>query len=149
MIILGHHCVAILLAKMLIWAPFSQLMCTFSFCISPCLQTPTPTVVSAALFLWLNGWWCHIWCAVLLNDNMDLHMSSLGTIVPEGPWCVFYATGHQIYVGLTCNVFFTGTLIWYHMTNTTHTHAHTQHTLNNSLISKIYFPQCLLKNHSL
>ena len=34
MIILGHHCVAILLAKILIWAPFSQSMCTFSFCIN-------------------------------------------------------------------------------------------------------------------
>ena len=28
-IILGHHCVAILFAKMLILAPFSQSMCTF------------------------------------------------------------------------------------------------------------------------
>ena len=36
MIILGHHCVAILLALMLIWAPFSQSMCTFSFCINLC-----------------------------------------------------------------------------------------------------------------
>ena len=35
MIILGHHYVTILLAKMLIWAPFSQLMCTFYFCINP------------------------------------------------------------------------------------------------------------------
>ena len=24
-------------------------------------------------------------------------MSSLGSLVPEGPWCVFYATRHQIY----------------------------------------------------
>ena len=130
MIILGHHCVAVLLAKMLIWAPFSQLMCTFSFCISPCPQTPTPTVVSVALFLWLNGWWCHIWCAVLLNDNMDLNMSSLGTIVLEGPWCVFYATRHQIYLGLTRNVVF----YWYsdlisHDTHDTHMHAHTHSTL--------------------
>ena len=36
-IILGHHCVAILLAKMLIWGPFWQSMCTFSSCINPCL----------------------------------------------------------------------------------------------------------------
>ena len=34
MIILGHHCVAILLAKMPIWAPFSQSMCTSSFYIN-------------------------------------------------------------------------------------------------------------------
>ena len=31
MIILGHHCVVIWLAKMLIWAFFSQSRCTFSF----------------------------------------------------------------------------------------------------------------------
>ena len=37
MIILGYHYVTILLAKMLIWATFSQLMCTFNFCINPCL----------------------------------------------------------------------------------------------------------------
>ena len=35
MIVLGHHCVAILLANMLIWAPFAQSMSTFSFCINP------------------------------------------------------------------------------------------------------------------
>ena len=35
MIILGYYCVAILLAKMLTWATFSQSMCTFSFCINP------------------------------------------------------------------------------------------------------------------
>ena len=35
-IILSYYCVAILLAKMVLWAPFSQLMCTFSFCIKPC-----------------------------------------------------------------------------------------------------------------
>ena len=35
MIILGHHYVMILLTKMLIWAPFSQLICTFYYCINP------------------------------------------------------------------------------------------------------------------
>ena len=52
------------------------------------LQTPTPTVLSVVLFLWQNGWSHHIWCAILLNDNMDLHMFSLGTLVPEGSWYV-------------------------------------------------------------
>ena len=33
MIILGHHFAAILFAKILIWAPVSQSMCAFSFCI--------------------------------------------------------------------------------------------------------------------
>ena len=28
----------------------------------------------------LTEWWsCHIWCAILLNDNMDLNMLGLGT----------------------------------------------------------------------
>ena len=36
--------------------------------------------LSCYLFLWLNGWSHHIWCVILLNDIMDLHMSSLGTL---------------------------------------------------------------------
>ena len=36
MIILGYHCVAILLAKMLIWAHFSHSMCTFSVLTPAC-----------------------------------------------------------------------------------------------------------------
>ena len=32
---MGHHFFAILLANILIWAPFSQLMCAFSFSINP------------------------------------------------------------------------------------------------------------------
>ena len=93
--------------------------------------TLTLTVLSVVPFLWLNGWSLHIWCAILLNDNMDLHMSGLGTLVPEGPWCVFYATRHQVYWGLTHNVIF----YWYshlisHKHTHTHTHTHTQiHTI--------------------
>ena len=78
-----------------------------------------PTVLSVVLFLWLIKRSCHIWCAVLLNDNMDLHMSSLGTLVPEGPWCVFYATRRQVYWGLTHNVVF----YWY-SDLISHTHKH-------------------------
>ena len=78
------------------------------------------TVLSVVLFLWQNEWSRHTWCAILLNDNMDLHMSSLGTLVPEGPWCVFYVTRRQVYWGLTHNVVFTGTLIWYHTNTQTH-----------------------------
>ena len=36
LIMLGHHCVAILSAKMLIWAPFSHLLRASSFYINPC-----------------------------------------------------------------------------------------------------------------
>ena len=64
-------------------------------------QTPTPIVFSVALFIWLNEWSGHIWCAILCNDKMDLHMSSLHTLVPKGHWCVFYATRCQVFWGLT------------------------------------------------
>ena len=59
--------------------------------------SPTLTVLSIVLFFWLNGWSRHIWCAILLYDNMHLHQSSLGTLVPEGPWCAFYATKRQVW----------------------------------------------------
>ena len=42
------------------------------------------------------------------------------SILPEGLWCVFYAARHQVYWGLTHNVVFTGTLIWYHTNTQTH-----------------------------
>ena len=47
----------------------------------PSLLPPTPnsTSYSVVLFLWLNGWSRHIWSAILLNDIMDVHMSSLKT----------------------------------------------------------------------
>ena len=81
----------------------------------------TRTVLFVDQFLCLNGWSCHILCAILLNGNMDLHMSNLGTLVPERPWCVFYAR-RQVYWGLT-HVFFTGTLIGYHIHTNTETHT--------------------------
>ena len=101
------------------------------YCLSPLIasnppllspSTSTPATLSVVLFFWLNGWSRHIWCSILLNDVMDLHMSSLSILVPEGHWCMFYATRRQVYWGLTHNVVFAGTLIWYH------THTNTQHT---------------------
>ena len=68
--------------------------------------TPSPTFLSVVLFLWLNGWSHHIWYAILLNDDMDLHMSNLGTLLPEGSSCVFYAIRDQVYWGLRHNVVF-------------------------------------------
>ena len=88
------------------------------------LQPPPPLLV-----LWLNGWSHHIWCAILLNDIINLHMSSLGTLVPEGPWYLFYAKRRQVYWGLTHNVVF----CWYSnliLRTQTHTYTHKdiQHT---------------------
>ena len=62
------------------------------------------------------------------NDNIDLHMPNLGTLVPEGPWCVFYATRIQVYWGLTHNVvcYWCSDLISHTQTHTdTHRHTHT------------------------
>ena len=90
------------------------------------LPTPTPTALSVILLIWLNGWSHHIWCAILLNDIMDLHMSSHGNLVPERPKCVFYALRHRVYWGLTHNM-----VLWFDImrTNTyTHTHKDTLQT---------------------
>ena len=54
----------------------------FPFRSNPHPHCYSPSVV---LFLWLNVLSRHIWCAILLNDIMDLQMSSLGILVPEGP----------------------------------------------------------------
>ena len=93
------------------------------FNLTPSLSTPTPTpnALSLVLFLWLNGWLHHIWCATLLNDIMDLHISSLGNLVPEEPRCVFYTLRHQVYWGLTHNMVF----CWY-SDSISHTLIHTQ-----------------------
>ena len=53
-----------------------------------------PTALFVVFFLWLNGWSCHVWLVIVLNI-MNLQMSGLGTLVPEGPCCVVYATKHQ------------------------------------------------------
>ena len=77
--------------------------------------TPTPTAHSVVLFLWLNGWSRHIWCAILLNDIMDVHMSNLGTLM-HILWV------HTEFTELTCNVAF----CWYsNLIRHTHTHTHT------------------------
>ena len=131
-----------------------------------CLQPPTQ-MLFLLVFL-LNGWWSHhIWCVDLLSDIMDLHMSSLGTFVIEGPCCVFYATRYQVYWGLWDKWFFASTLIWYHWDTKSHT-AHSGanrlthpykyilkppimwsqqlyllHWMDNPLVLRIYVPQCL------
>ena len=89
------------------------------------LPTSTPTVLSVVLFIWLIGWSRHIWCAILINANMDLHVWGIGNIVPEGRWCVFYTTRRQVHWGLTYNVFF----YWYYdLISHTQTHEQSQHT---------------------
>ena len=94
------------------------------------LSPPTPTALTVVVFLWLIGWSRHTWCATLLNDSMDLYTSSLSTLVPEGPWYMFYATRHQVYWGLTYNVVF----YWYsNLISHTHKHKNTAHSGANRL----------------
>ena len=73
------------------------------------LESPPPLLFLLPCFFgWMSD--CptfpHISCVIFLNDIMNLHISTLGTLVPEWPCCVFYETMHQIYWGLTHNVFF-------------------------------------------
>ena len=65
----------------------------------------------------------------LLNFIMDLHLSSLGTLVPEGPCCVFYVTRHQVYWGMTRNMVFAFSQIYYN----THTQTKTCNTLRGQI----------------
>ena len=96
----------------------------FRFCPAPThfpvTFKPHPTVLSVALFLWLNGWSCHIWCTILLNGNMDLHMSGLGT--RRTSMC-FMQQGIKFTAVWHIMCFFTGTLIWYHTHTNTQTHT--------------------------
>lgn len=69
--------------------PLSCLLFFFKFC-------PIPR--------WLH-WLLQIWSVTLLNNIMDIHMLSLGILIPEGPSYVFYATRDQIYWGLR-HIFF-------------------------------------------
>ena len=91
----------------------------------PChLQPPPLQFFLLSFFLWLNKWSCHSWCVILLNDNMGLHMSSLGMLVPVWHWYVFHAIRHQVCWGLTHSVVF----YWYSDLISHHTHTHTQNT---------------------
>ena len=54
-----------------------------------------------------------------------LHLLSLGTVVPEGPCNVFYASRHQVYSRFDIDdMTFGGILVWCY----THKQIHTQHT---------------------
>ena len=88
-------------------------------------DTPIPPPLFVALFLWLNGWSRHIWCFILLNEIMDVHMLSLGILAPQRPCSVLYATRFQITTVKHMTCFFASTLIWYHTHTHTHTHART------------------------
>ena len=86
--------------------PPTQLPPLFQFFPDTCLKPPPPLLFLFPCFFNWNVWSCHIWCIILLDNIMDPHMSSVVTLVPEGPWGVFFATKCQVYWGLTHNVVF-------------------------------------------
>ena len=48
---------------------------------SCCLQPPPSPAHSVVFFLWLDGWSCHIWCPILLNDIIDEQTLNLRTLI--------------------------------------------------------------------
>ena len=86
---------------------------------------PTSTALSVIMFLWLNRWSCHICCTILLNANMDLYMSRLGTLVQAGLWFGFVQQGVN-FTKVTDNVVF----YWYSdLISHTNKHPGTRSTL--------------------
>ena len=108
------------------------------------LPTPTHFQVLPPLRLSLVASNPHPHCS--LCCLVSLAQWVIVTSVPEGCWCVFYTlTSESIKFTEVWHIkcFFTGTLIWYHTQINKHTDRHNT-CIKNSLISKIYFPQCLL-----
>ena len=75
------------------------------------------------------GWICDTATFDVLVYLMILWIYTCRALVPEGTWCVFYATRHQVYRGLIDNVVF----CWYsNLISHTQTHAHTKrHTIHS------------------
>ena len=93
----------------------------------------------------LAEWWSyHIWSAFLLTDNMDLYISSFGTLLPEGPWCVFYATRRQVYWGLTSVLIL---VLWFDITHTLK-HTNTQGPVALHIHISIYLHHLLCAHNS-
>ena len=94
----------------------------------------------------------HLMC-YLLNGIMDVHISSLSTLVQEKPYCVFYATRRQVYWGLTRGFLLVLWLNWANRLPHPYKSILTPpvmwsqqlsvlNCMHNSLILKFYFPQC-------
>ena len=128
------------------------------YCLCPLFQMlstppPPPTFLSpptspplffllSCLFSWMGD---HTTFDVLFSDNINQHMSSLGSLVPEGPGCVFYAIRHHVYFGLThtiCHIY-----LIRHTQTQKHTH-HTQRPVDWHTHINIYLHQLLFAHSS-
>ena len=97
------------------------------------------------LFSCFFGWMGDHATFDVLHYLADLQMSSLGTLVPEGPWCMFYATRHK-FAEVWHIMCFYCTLIWYH----TQTDKYKQHTQGYSRKTHPYiYKKWLFKKYSL
>ena len=89
----------------------------------PVASNPTHTAYSVILFLWLNGWLCHNWCAILLNDIMDVHTSSLRILM----LVLCNKASSLLRSDTTCGF---SLVLWFDITCTqTHIHTKTHSTL--------------------
>ena len=96
----------------------TSLNCLLPF-LSNFVQHPTNPTLFVALLLWLNMSSCHIYCNVLLSDNMDLNSLSLGTLL----YVLFIQASNLLRLG-TDDMVFASTMICY----PTHRQTHTGHT---------------------
>ena len=133
--IMGEYCLC----------PLFQMLSTHH---PPTFQSPpTPPPLFFLLpcfFSWMGD---HTTFDVLFSDNINHYMSSLGSLVPDGPGCVFYAIRHHVYFGLTHTIYVT--FIWYdtHKHKNTHTH-HTQRPVDWHTHINIYSHQLLFAHSS-
>ena len=107
---------------------------SFSNFLQPTLSHPFPSHLqpSPSLFFLLTTFFG------LMGDHAAFDVLLYLMIIWIYTWCVFYATGRQVYWGLTHYVVFYwySDLIWYTHTHT-HTHTHTQHAQRGSRLTHI------------
>ena len=92
-------------------------------------QSSTSTALFVTLFFeWMDD--CPAFDVILLNNIMDLHMLSFGTLVPEEPcYACFLQQGITFTEVWHIMRLFASTLIWYH----THKQSHVTYTRNKIL----------------
>ena len=90
----------------------------FKFWTVPHPITSIPTALFIALFCWLNGWLRHIWCVILLNDIMDLHIRSLGTMYQKDHIVCFMQQGVKFTEVSQNVIFYWYSVLWFDITST-------------------------------
>ena len=121
--------------------PFSNFVQLES--LSLLLPTPTSTVHSVVLFRWLNEWLHHIWRATLVNHTIDVHMSTLRTLM----WVLCIKASSLLRCDTWC---FFLLVLWFDITHTNihidlHTHINTYlHHLLCAHSSHFYYIELII-----